>query len=172
MPPIGPTRKGRLARFAGWRLNWEPGTRFEYHPTAAHWVMAELIERGRRGTDYRTLIDGRVLDPLGLHRLGSACRGEQGDVARPVPVGEPPTPEELEAALGIADSTSARSPTDARRCHRPKNSPSACPAAAASSSAAELALYYQALLHNPGGLWDPSGWPMPPVASAARSPTR
>src|SRR5262245_51303917 len=27
-------RNARLARFAQWRLNWAPGTRFEYHPTA------------------------------------------------------------------------------------------------------------------------------------------
>jgi len=39
------TRERRLERFGRWRLNWEPGTRFEYHPTSAHWVMAELIER-------------------------------------------------------------------------------------------------------------------------------
>ncbi len=38
-------RERRLARFADWRCNWEPGTRFEYHPTSADWVLAELIER-------------------------------------------------------------------------------------------------------------------------------
>src|SRR5438067_4399361 len=47
--PMGPDvwddRQKRLRRFAEWRLNWEPGTRHEYHPTSAHWVLAELIER-------------------------------------------------------------------------------------------------------------------------------
>ena len=44
-------RDARLARLRErWRLNWEPGTRFEYHATSAHWVLAELIERvDRRG---------------------------------------------------------------------------------------------------------------------------
>ena len=28
--------------------NWEPGTRYEYHPTSAHWVLAEIIERRDR----------------------------------------------------------------------------------------------------------------------------
>src|SRR3954449_7422374 len=51
--PLGPPawfeRDGRLAAFARWRCNWEPGTRYEYHPTSAHWVLAEIIER-RAGT--------------------------------------------------------------------------------------------------------------------------
>ena len=38
-------RERRLARFSNWRCNWEPGTRYEYHPTSAHWVLAETIER-------------------------------------------------------------------------------------------------------------------------------
>ena len=32
----GDTSTGRCAAFARWRLNWEPGTRFEYHPSSAH----------------------------------------------------------------------------------------------------------------------------------------
>ena len=40
---VGADRAQRVARFAEWELDWEPGTRFEYHPGAAHWVMAELI---------------------------------------------------------------------------------------------------------------------------------
>jgi CubicO group peptidase (beta-lactamase class C family) len=51
--PLGPrdwaSRDARLAVFAKWRTNWEPGTRYEYHPTSAHWVLAEVIER-RTGT--------------------------------------------------------------------------------------------------------------------------
>ena len=45
--PLGPPRwntsKERRAAFAQWRLNWEPGTRYEYHPTSAHWVLAEIM---------------------------------------------------------------------------------------------------------------------------------
>ena len=41
-------RERRLARFSQWRCNWEPGTRYEYHPTSAHWVLAEIIERLHR----------------------------------------------------------------------------------------------------------------------------
>src|SRR5205823_215043 len=42
-PPAWNTSAGRRERFGQWRLNWEPGTKFEYHPTSAHWVLAELI---------------------------------------------------------------------------------------------------------------------------------
>ncbi len=42
--PMGPnvwaTVESRRQRMAEWRLNWEPGTRYEYHPTSAHWVLA------------------------------------------------------------------------------------------------------------------------------------
>ena len=67
-PPDWSTREGRIARMRAWRCNWEPGTAFEYHPTSAHWVLAEIIERVTDG-DYRTVVKDRVLDPLGLHRF-------------------------------------------------------------------------------------------------------
>jgi CubicO group peptidase (beta-lactamase class C family) len=68
-------RERRLARFAKWRCNWEPGTRFEYHPTSAHWVLAELIERCT-GDDFRDFVRNRINQPLGLHglQLGGAAR--------------------------------------------------------------------------------------------------
>lgn len=62
------SRDSRIERMASWRLNWEPGTRYEYHPTSVHWVLAELIERVT-GTDYRDFIEQHVTGPLGLPRL-------------------------------------------------------------------------------------------------------
>ena len=38
----------RRERFAAWELEWEPGTRFEYHGSSAQWVLADLIERLER----------------------------------------------------------------------------------------------------------------------------
>lgn len=58
-------RERRLQRFHDWRLNWEPGSKFEYHATSAHWVLAEIIER-RTGKDFRTYVRERILDPMGL----------------------------------------------------------------------------------------------------------
>ena len=57
---IGPDRwgnsDGRRQQFAEWTLAWPPGTRTEYHPMAAHWVIAELIETmsGRAYVDVST----------------------------------------------------------------------------------------------------------------------
>jgi CubicO group peptidase (beta-lactamase class C family) len=42
--PMGPPewydRAARVQRMSSWTLNWAPGTRYEYHPTSAHWVLA------------------------------------------------------------------------------------------------------------------------------------
>ena len=61
----GADRDIRLAAFADWKLDWEPGTRFEYHGVSAHWVLAELIER-TSGLDFRDFVEQRVTTPLGL----------------------------------------------------------------------------------------------------------
>ncbi|MDA0301165.1 MAG: serine hydrolase, partial [Chloroflexi bacterium] len=54
-PRLWEDREGRVARMAGWWLNWEPGSRYEYHPTTAHWVLVEIIMR-RTGLDFRDYI--------------------------------------------------------------------------------------------------------------------
>ena len=73
--PMGPAvwgeRASRRDKMASWRLNWEPGTRYEYHPTAAHWVQAELIETVT-GTDFRDAVEELV------DRRRSACRACSG----------------------------------------------------------------------------------------------
>ena len=66
-PPAWSTRESRQQAMANWRLNWVPGTRFEYHPTSAHWVLAELIDIVT-GSDYRDELFRRVTAPLGLGR--------------------------------------------------------------------------------------------------------
>lgn len=44
---------------------WPPGSRLSYHRTAAHWVIAVLVE-AITGADYRDEIRNRVIVPLGL----------------------------------------------------------------------------------------------------------
>jgi len=46
-------------------LDWAPGTKVEYHGASAHWVQAMLIE-AVTGEDYRDVVRGRILAPLGL----------------------------------------------------------------------------------------------------------
>src|SRR4029077_10045255 len=93
--------------------NWEPGTRFEYHATSAHWVLAELIER-MSGTDFRDFVRTRVIEPLGLSGLQLGVPpGEQGDINALVATGAPATPDELEAVLGIRALPMTEVTTDA-----------------------------------------------------------
>ncbi|MDQ2649495.1 MAG: beta-lactamase family protein, partial [Actinomycetota bacterium] len=67
--PLGPgrweTHESRAQTMAGWRCNWEPGTKFEYHPTSAHWVLAEIIY-AVTGEDHTVAVRRRVAEPLGL----------------------------------------------------------------------------------------------------------
>jgi CubicO group peptidase (beta-lactamase class C family) len=153
-PPTWSDRKARLDAFGRWRLNWEPGTAFEYHATSAHWVLAELIER-LAGQDYRQFIRTRISEPLGL-RLGLGIpEGEQSGIAPLVSVGEPPTSEELEAVLGVPNLPITEVTDDALLSfNEPANVAVGVPGGGGVMTAADLALYYQALLHDQGGLWD------------------
>lgn len=158
--PLGPgqweTREGRLAAFSRWRLNWEPGTRFEYHPTSAHWVLAELITRVT-GADHREFVRDRVLAPLGLTRLQLGVPvSEQGDINELCSVGEAPSPDELEATIGVRELPVTEVTEEALLLfNRPEVRALGVPGAGAVSTAADLARFYQALLAGGHGLWSP-----------------
>jgi CubicO group peptidase (beta-lactamase class C family) len=156
--PLGPpdwyTREARLERFGRWRLNFPPGTKFEYHPTSAHWVLAEVLER-ISGTDYRVFIRRRILEPLGLTRLALGVpENQQGDIAPLSGCGEPATPDELEAAVGVRELplTEVTEPV-LLGFNRPENVALGVPGGGAVSTAADFALFYQALLDDPGNVW-------------------
>ncbi|HWS44744.1 MAG TPA: serine hydrolase domain-containing protein [Acidimicrobiia bacterium] len=145
-------RERRLARFAQWRLNWEPGTRFEYHPTAAHWVLAEIIERCT-GTDFRVFVRERILEPLGLVGLQVGVpAAEQGDINALVLTGEPASPDELEAVLGVRSLPITEvTPEALLRFNRADVRAVGVPGGGGVSTAADLALYYQAVLRDSTG---------------------
>lgn len=73
----------RLQRFSRWRLDWEPGTRCEYHPTSSFWVLAEVIERVS-GMGYQTFVHERVLKPLGLNNIFLGLPESCGTRALPI----------------------------------------------------------------------------------------
>ncbi len=158
--PLGPPewldRERRLEQFARWRLNWEPGTRCEYHATSAHWVLAELIERVS-GSDYRDFVHERISDALGLQalRLGVPA-AEQGDIRRVQAVGSPPSAEEW-ASIGLAgiEIPDEVNDTTLLRFAETDTIALGVPGAGAVSTAADVARLYQSLLHNPGRVWDP-----------------
>lgn len=159
--PLGPpawwTRQGRRERFARWRLNWEPGTRFEYHPTSAHWVLAELIEVVT-GRDYRDVIEARVSRPAGIdHRVLGAPVEHQDGVAPIVETGEPPTAEELRALLGIDALPETEVTNEALLAFNdPKVRALGVPGGGGVMTAADLARFSQLLLHDPDGVFDPA----------------
>ncbi len=125
----------RRARFASWRLEWAPGSRFEYHPGSAHWVLADLIERCT-GEDHRDVLERRVCQPLGLPRVLGLAPSAHGDLAPVVPVD----------AASDGDGT--------LRMNDPAVRQAGGPGGGAFMTAADLARFYQGLLYNPGGLWD------------------
>jgi CubicO group peptidase (beta-lactamase class C family) len=145
-PEEGATSEARVARFATWRLDWTPGTRLEYHGTSAHWVVAELIERAS-GSDYRAFLSERVAAPLGLRRLQLGIPPDGGDDVTPlVMVGNTDTD------LGLAEAT----PDTLLRYNEPAVRAVGVPGAGAVSTAADVALFYQALLHNDQHVWEPA----------------
>jgi len=158
--PLGPpdwfTREGRLARFAQWRLNWEPGTAYEYHATSAHWVLAEIIERVT-GTDYRDVVQQRVTGPAGLPRVLGIPESDQAGITEFELRGEPPSPDALEAAIGIRELPvgEVTDETLAMIC-RPENRALGVPGGGGVMRASDLALYYQAIMHDDGTIWDPA----------------
>ena len=141
----GATSAGRRARFARWRLDWPPGSRTEYHATSAHWVLAEVIEQVA-GQDYRDVVRDRVIDPLGL---GALRLGRGADAAPVLDVALVGTPAELDLPVV---------PVGAHllRFNEPAVRAVGVPGAGAVSTADDVALLYQALLHDPKGLWDPA----------------
>ena len=155
----------RLERFAQWQLNWPPGSRYEYHPTSSMWVIAEIIER-RSGTSFQQFVRERIAQPLGLNDLFVGLpASENGRVLPNVHVGEaltavdyaklgmpePPVTEVTEAAISSFDDPDVRAV--------------GVPGGGGIMGAAELALFYQGLLH--GGLGEEI-WTQETLARARR----
>jgi CubicO group peptidase (beta-lactamase class C family) len=127
----------RVREFGKWQLEFEPGTRFEYHGGSAHWVLAELIAR-LGACDYRDYLEARVCTPHGLPRVLGIPVGAQEHCARLLPAGGGPS--ELEPLAAVLNDPAVRA--------------AGVPGGGAFMTAADLARFYQALLHNPEGVWD------------------
>ena len=152
-PPEWDDADTRLKVMAAWPLEWEPGTRFEYHATSAHWVLAALIECVS-GEDFRAFVRRRVIAPLGLTRLAVGVpAAEQADLNRLVAVGTDVTPDELEAALGVCELPPSPVTFEALMANETESVEVGVPGSGGVSTAADIALFYQTLLHNDAGLW-------------------
>lgn len=152
-PEDGADPARRLERFRSWRLDWQPGKETEYHPTSAHWVLAEVIERAS-GLDYRVFVNERVAAALGLDylRLGFDELDQRG-VADVVIVGAP-------AQLGTVRRQSGETLTIPEirsdvllRFNEPRVRAAGVPGAGAVGTAADVAMFFQAVMRNTDGLW-------------------
>lgn len=154
-PPLWSDRAWRIEQMANWRLSWEPGSRYEYHPTSGHWVLGEIIERVD-GRDVRESVRARLIEPLGLQSLALGVPAlQQGDILDLVATGSGPTPDELEAVFGVREYDLGEvTPEALTGFNDPDVRAIGIPGAGAVSTASDVAQFYQALLHNPGGLFD------------------
>lgn len=159
-------RDTRVAQMEEWALAWAPGTQCAYHPFSAHWVMAELVARVT-GQDHCEALRQRVLDPLGLDRLELGVSPSRAlDLQALVETGEPSTVDEIAEALGLPELPAAlvemleaavagagAVPVGLEALQEPDVLALGIPGGGAVSDAASLALFYQALLHDPKGVW-------------------
>jgi CubicO group peptidase (beta-lactamase class C family) len=161
-------REMRLARFRRWRLNWEPGSRFEYHPTSSMWVIAELIER-LSGVAYREFVRARIAGPLGLPDLYVGLPpAQQGRLADIVHVSEPPTEADLQA-LGFPMIPPGEVTEDALQgLNDPAVRAVGVPGGGGTMTAADLALFYQALLAGGRAADGTQVWKPETIAMARR----
>ncbi len=157
-------REERLARYAQWRLTWEPGSRFEYHPSSSMWVIAEIIER-RSGMGYTDFVRERVLDPLELDNLFVSL--PEAENARALPCehsGEPLTEADYES-MGMPVPPETEVTEEAiLNFNKPEIRAVGVPGGGGMANAADMALFYQALLH--GGLDGVTVWQPQTLASA------
>jgi CubicO group peptidase (beta-lactamase class C family) len=156
---IGPdswgTSEGRRRQFAEWTLAWPSGTRTEYHPIAAHWVIAELIET-MSGRPYAEVINERVAAAAGVPNVLGPVELEP--VATIRTAGSLPAHEHLLAEFGRADLVpdTTVSPELLLSLNDPRAQAAAIPGGGGVARAVDIATIYQSFLHNPGDAHPPA----------------
>ncbi len=156
--PIGPehwgTSAGRRAKFATWRLDWPAGSRTEYHPIAAHWVIAELIET-LSGRSYVDVVHERVTAPAGVPRLlGDPSTVDGAGAVLPVrtvdevPADDPATFAGLVEVFGRPDlvPVSTVTPEALLSLNDPRAQAAAIPGGGGIARAVDVARVYQSFL--------------------------
>jgi CubicO group peptidase (beta-lactamase class C family) len=132
-------RERRLARFAQWRLNFEPGSQFIYHASSAHWVLVEIMER-RTGMDFRQYLRSRILDPMGLDDFYVGLAPELNERVADIIYMETPEPP----PGGWGEVT----PEALYNLNRPEVRAVGMPGGGGVAGAAQLAMFYQPLING------------------------
>jgi CubicO group peptidase (beta-lactamase class C family) len=143
-------KKRRLERLAQWRLDHPAGAKFRYHVAANFWPIAEIIER-ISGQDYRQFVRTRIAEPLGLPDLRVGITAGLNDrVADVAWVGEPAAADEYQK-LGVTPprvSMGAINEAAIVEFNELATREAGSPAGGGITTAGDLALFYQALLHE------------------------
>jgi CubicO group peptidase (beta-lactamase class C family) len=138
-------RDQRLARFAKWRLNWEPGSRYEYHPSSSMYVVAEILER-LTGVEYAQLVRTRIAEPLGLPDLWVGLPGQHhARLADVEHVGSEATDEEYAAIGRTRPPPTEVTESALNNYNRADVRSSGIPGGGATTRAADWALFFQGL---------------------------
>jgi CubicO group peptidase (beta-lactamase class C family) len=156
--PMGPPewyeRAARAERMSSWTLNWAPGTRYEYHPTSAHWVLGEVIAR-ITGKDVCDALAERITTPAGLPRILGIAPDSQAGIRDLRLIGDHATPDELEQTFGVRALPETEVTDEAvMRFNEPAVRALGVPGGGGAARAVDLALFYQHLLHDPNHIWD------------------
>jgi CubicO group peptidase (beta-lactamase class C family) len=151
-------RARRLERFSEWTLNWPVGSRFEYHPTSSMYVIAEIVER-RSGMAFHDFVRERISKPLGLSDLFLPCPpSEHHRIQSVVHVGDPLTDADYRA-LGVPPPPVTEVTEEALTAFNSSESRQVpVPGGGGIMTAAELALFYQALINDGRALGGPQIW--------------
>jgi CubicO group peptidase (beta-lactamase class C family) len=125
--------------FGSWPLEWEPGSRFEYHAVSAHWVLAAIIE-ARAGVPFQRFLRERILDRLGLDNLHVGLPAELNRRVAEIEYVAPPV--EPPGGWGVV------SPEFVLGFNDPAIRAVGVPGAGGFGTAAGLALFYQSLIQG------------------------
>ena len=143
-------RKRRLERLAQWRPEHPPGERFVYHIHANYWPIAEAIER-ISGERLGVFVRERIAEPLGLPDLRIGLpRALQSRMADVEWVGEPGKPQEYQK-LGVTPPRANMGSINegvVLEMNDPEVRDADFPAGGLMTTAADIALFYQALLND------------------------
>jgi len=143
-----PDQTRRLKRFSEWRLNWAPGSRYEYHPTSSMWIIAELIER-LSGQSYESFVRERISLPLGLNDLWVGIPEQHHHrIAQISHVGEPLTEEDYQQLGLTVPPVTEVTPEAIQKFNSTINRVTPVPGGGGIMSAADIALFYQGLIGN------------------------
>lgn len=143
-PEEGADRAARVERMATWRMDWPAGTQTEYHATSAYWALVEVIDR-LTGSDFRAEFATRVAEPLGLP--GLTLGGGVDGVVPVVAVGD------AGDGATLGDHVKETGEQFLLRFNEPQVLAAGVPGAGGVGRAADVALFYQQLLHNKAGVW-------------------